>query len=62
VREETKSNTLYITDKQKTLIDQLEEICEMSSMTKGEYDKCEPLIKELRLAIDSVEDNVRYSS
>ncbi|TPF18082.1 hypothetical protein [Priestia megaterium] len=61
MREETKSNTLYITDKQKTMVDQLEEICQLSSMTTGEYKQCEPLIKELRLAIDNVEDNVRYS-
>ncbi len=61
MREETISNTLYITDKQKTMIDQLEEICQLSSMTTGEFNKCEPLIKAIRIAIDNVEDNVRYS-
>jgi hypothetical protein len=62
MREETKSNTLHSVDKIKTYTDKLEEMCELSSMTKGEYKECEEVFKKLRRYTTKVEESVYYSS
>ncbi|WP_182006254.1 hypothetical protein [Priestia aryabhattai] len=62
MREETKSNTLHSVDKIKTFTDQLEELCQLSSMTQGEYKECEKVFKQLKQHTNSVEENVYYSS
>ena len=61
MRDDNKSETLHSIDKLKTFIDQVEEKCEISSMTQGEYKTCERVFNDIRLELDSVEDNVRYS-
>lgn len=57
----SREDALHNIDKLKTFIDQVEEKCEISSMTKGEYKVCERIFNDIRLELNSVEDNVRYS-
>lgn len=61
MRDDNKSETLHSIDKLKTFIDQVENKCEVSSMTLGEYKACEKVFNNIRLELDDVENNVRYS-
>jgi len=61
MKDSTREDTLHSIDKIKTFTDQLEELCEVSSMTQGEYKMCEKVFNSLRLSTDDVEDNVKYS-
>ncbi|WP_025909331.1 hypothetical protein [Priestia flexa] len=59
--EPNQEDSLYIIDRIKTLIDQLEEKCEVSSMTMGEYKECEYIIRMLRFMLDQLNGNVYFS-
>jgi len=61
MKDSIREDTLHSIDKIKTFTDQLEELCELSSMTQGEYKQCEKVFNALRLSTNDVEDNVKYS-
>lgn len=61
MRDDNKSETLHSIDKLKTFIDQVDNKIEMSPVTNGSYSEYERLFNAIRLELDNVENNVRYS-